>query len=93
MSKKEKIIDLKEEDAKEIVIVKFDPLTLQFIDFSAEQPENNRLVLIWSNMGAFAPFYFVSYRDNLGNYSVPDNTKQWALNAWAYLDGPPSIAK
>lgn len=77
-----------ETEKVEKVILEFDPQNLEFTDFSKAQPELNRAILVWSNMGAFCPNFFVSFRDNLGNYTTPDNTKQWALNAWAYLEVP-----
>lgn len=76
-------------DPKELLKrIVYKPSALVWKNFNAEQPQIDRWILIWCNMGRIAPNLYLSYRDSQGNYDLPHPTKPYPAQAWAYVDVP-----
>lgn len=76
-------------DAQELLKrLSFKPGVLLWKNFNMEQPPLNAWVVIWCNLGPIAPNFFITFRDNLGNYDLPHPTKVYPVQAWALLGYP-----
>lgn len=74
-----------EELLKKIV---FEPSQFEWKNILVEQPEPDRWVILWCNVGTISQNFFVSYRDISGQYELPPSTRAYPVRAWAYLDIP-----
>jgi hypothetical protein len=57
-------------------------------NFHAEQPQPDRWVVLWCDLGRISNNLILSYRDSRGNYELPHPTKSYPVQAWAYIDIP-----
>lgn len=73
--------------------IKLLPATLNWVNFSSEQPGLNRYFVMWCNFGPLTPNLYMCYRDNLGQYQLPEPYKQYPIQAWAYIEAPEADPK
>ena len=66
----------------------YNPTLLNWNNFQQVQPEPDRMLLIWCNLGSIAPNLFLTYRDASGAYDMPHPNKRYPVKAWAYVDLP-----
>lgn len=76
-------------DPKEIMKrLNYKPAALVWKNFQNEQPNPDRWVVLWCNLGRISPNLILTYRDATGNYDLPHPTKAYPVQAWAYIDLP-----
>ena len=85
--------DIKKEDTpldpQEIMKrIVFNPTQLVWNNFAQNQPDFDRWVILWCNLGNLANNLFLSFRDATGHYEMPHPTKQYPVRAWAYINLP-----
>lgn len=68
-------------------IIKYEPEVLHWFSFNQE-PEIDRYILVWSYMGQIQIPFFITYRNSLGEYDMPNLGKKYVMHAWAYLNFP-----
>lgn len=76
-------------DPKEVMKrLVYKPAALVWENFQQKQPNPDRWVVLWCNLGRIAPNLILTYRDATGNYDLPHPTKAYPAQAWAYIDLP-----
>lgn len=66
----------------------FKRTTFVWNNFAQTQPDFDRWVLLWCNLGNLANNLFLTFRDASGHYEMPHPTKQYPVKAWAYVSLP-----
>ena len=66
----------------------YNPTNLCWNNFQKSQPDPDRWMLIWCNLGNIAQNLFLTYRDSSGVYEMPQPSKRYPVRAWAYVDLP-----
>lgn len=66
----------------------FKPTAFIWNNFAQKQPDIDRWVILWCNLGNLANNLFLTFRDAAGNYDMPHPTKQYPVRAWAYINLP-----
>lgn len=73
------------EIAKKIIYL---PFTIEWKNFCNEQPEKDRKVIIWCNLGNHTDNLYITHQDQGGNWRDLVSGMQYPVRAWAYLDNP-----
>lgn len=71
--------------------IHYKPQGLVWHNFHAQQPLPDRWILIWCAFGKLTQNLYVVHRNALGHYDLPHPTKNFPLQAWAYIDNPEAI--
>jgi hypothetical protein len=63
------------------------PGGLAWTNWHKQQPDPDRLVILWINLGRYSPNFYLTHRDAQGNWDIPQgkNLTPWA---WAYVTPP-----
>jgi hypothetical protein len=77
-----------EEIQQMLLSLKYLPGVLDWKNFQAEPPEQDRWMIIWCNFGTLSQNFFVTYRNSVGQFELPHPTKHFPVHAYAYLSIP-----
>lgn len=61
---------------------------LHWNNFQQNEPDKDRMFLLWCNLGKIAKNMYLTYRDASGAYDLPPSNKKYLVKAWAYVDMP-----
>lgn len=66
----------------------YDSTNLKWNNFNQVHPETDRMILVWCDLGNISPNLYLTYRDRVGGYNMPNPNKNYPVKAWAYVDYP-----
>lgn len=61
---------------------------LEWKNFCNEQPEKDRRVIVFCNLGNLTENLYITHQDNGNNWRNLATGVQYPVRAWAYLDNP-----